>query len=265
MSPARPFDEILAVRYATLLTRKSALYYRYHEYGEPDAESRMDYFFWVLRRGDETVLVDTGFGPAAGARRGRELLWRTDEALGRLGIDPASIERVIITHMHYDHIGNLDLFEGAHLFVDARELEFWSGPYADRRGFAAATEPHELAWMARAVGDGRVTAVGAREEVVEGVRAVRVGGHCPGQQILEVATTDGDVVIASDAAHFYEEIALDRPFDVLSDLAECYAALELLRGYEAAGTPVAVGHDPEVMERFAPAGPGLDDLAVRVA
>jgi glyoxylase-like metal-dependent hydrolase (beta-lactamase superfamily II) len=260
-----PFDEVLAVRYATLLTSKSALYYRYHDYGEPDAAARMDYFFWVLRRGAEIVLVDTGFGPAAGARRGRTHLCRTDEALRRLSIDPAAVRQVVVTHLHYDHIGNLDLFPGAELFVDGRELEFWSGPYADRRAFAAATEPHELEWVAQAQRDGRVTAVGPRETIAGGVTAVRAGGHSPGQQILHVPTVDGEVIIASDAAHFYEEIALDRPFDVLCDLEACYDALETLRGHLAAGLPVAVGHDPEVMTRFAPVSAELADLAVRIA
>ncbi len=266
MIPAdgRPFDEVLAVRYGTLVARKSALYYRYADYGEPDAEARMDYFFWVLRRGEETVLVDTGFGPAAGARRGRTLLHRTDDALRRLGIDPASVAQVIITHLHYDHTGNLDLFPGAHLFVDGRELAFWSGPYAGRHCFAAATEPRELAWIAGAQAAGRVTAVGPEQVIAGGVRAVRVGGHSPGQQILVVPTVDGEVVIASDAAHFYEELALDRPFDVLADLQAAYAALELLRRHQAQGRPVAVGHDPEVMRRFPAAGPGLEDLAVRI-
>ncbi|MDO8212241.1 N-acyl homoserine lactonase family protein [Conexibacter sp. CPCC 206217] len=259
-----PFDEVLAVRYGTLLTRRSALYYRWSEYGEPDAEERMDYYFWLLRRGEQTIVVDTGFGAAAGARRGRTLLCDTGEALARLGVDPASVTELIVTHLHYDHTGNLGLFPRAQLFVDARELEFWSGPYADRPCFAGSAERDELEQVAAARRAGRVTAVGAEQAVVPGVTAIRVGGHSPGQQILRVATRAGDVVLASDAAHFYEELTHDRPFDVFADLERSYAALALLRGLQDDGLPVVVGHDPAVMERFPAVSPALADLAVRI-
>ena len=66
--------EVLAFRYATREATKAELYYRYAAYGEPDAEIGMDYFFWVLRDGERTVLVDTGYSVEAGERRGRTTL-----------------------------------------------------------------------------------------------------------------------------------------------------------------------------------------------
>ena len=66
--------EVAALRYGTRETRKSECYYRWDSYGEPDAPIGMDYFFWVLRNGGETIVVDTGFHPDVGARRGRTLV-----------------------------------------------------------------------------------------------------------------------------------------------------------------------------------------------
>ena len=63
--------EVTAVRYATLVQPRRGAYYRFEAYGEADAEIPMDYFFWVLRSGGRTIVVDTGFDPEAGARRGR--------------------------------------------------------------------------------------------------------------------------------------------------------------------------------------------------
>ena len=62
---------IVAVRYGTLASTKSALYFRWDTYGEPDTAESLDYFFYVLSDGDRLVVVDTGFEPASGIRRGR--------------------------------------------------------------------------------------------------------------------------------------------------------------------------------------------------
>lgn len=266
MSSAPPFDAVLAVRYGTFASTKAALFYRWSEYGEPDSGVRMDYYFWLLRRGREVVMVDTGFDPQVARRRGRTVLCTASDALARAGVAPGSIDDLIITHLHYDHIGNVPLFPRARLHVDARELEFWSGPYGCRPGFAGSIEPAELRRIAAAQAQGRVRAVdGGEQTVLPGVTSVRVGGHSPGQQILRVQTVDGEIVLASDAAHFYEELALDRPFDVLHDLEQAYAALDLLRDLERSGRPVVVGHDPAVMERFPAAEGELNGLAVCLA
>ncbi|HEX8713993.1 MAG TPA: hypothetical protein VF706_00365, partial [Solirubrobacteraceae bacterium] len=68
--------EVFAIRYATLRSLKRDLYYRYEAYGEDDGDVAvdMDYYFWLIRGEQETILLDTGFDPAAGARRGRRIL-----------------------------------------------------------------------------------------------------------------------------------------------------------------------------------------------
>lgn len=102
--------EVIAVRYGTLASRRSALYLHWDAYGEPDADESLDYFFYVLRHRDETIVLDTGFEPGSGQRRGRTCLRHPGDALTDLGIDAGGVSRVIVSHLHYDHIGNLDLF-----------------------------------------------------------------------------------------------------------------------------------------------------------
>ena len=120
--------EITAVRYGTLRSHKSELFYRYQAYGEQDAAQVMDFFFYVLRDGEEVIVVDTGFLPAAAVPRGRETLTAPARALEILGIDAASVTRLVITHMHWDHIGNVDLFSGAQLFVPGRRARVLGAP-----------------------------------------------------------------------------------------------------------------------------------------
>ena len=74
---------------------------------KPDGPIEMDYYFWVLRSADTLRLVDCGFDPDAGRRRGRTLLIDPIEALSRLAIAPEDVREIIVSHAHYDHIGVL--------------------------------------------------------------------------------------------------------------------------------------------------------------
>ena len=250
--------EILAVRYGTVHSTKSDLFLRYGIYREPDAPQDMDFFFYVLRRDGEVTLIDTGFAPSDAPPRGRECLIAPAAALAALGIEPESVARVIVTHCHWDHIGNLDLFGNADLFVPARELDFWSAPIARNAQFWAHTEEHAIAQLERGRLQKRVSATGPDEEIVPGVRVITVGGHSAGQQIVVV---DETVILASDAAHLYEELELERPFGVVVDLREMVEAYALIKELGAQpGAVVVPGHDPLVAERFP-----IEDFAVRIA
>ena len=249
MPEASPF-EVYAVRYGSLRAPKSELFLRHSSYGEPDAEVEMAYWFWVLRRGDETIVVDCGFAPDVGARRGRTCLQKPPDALRALGVEPESVSTVLVTHLHYDHIGNLAAFPAATLIVSRRELDFWSSPMARRFQFASVVEESEIALVRAAAAAGRVRLIEGTEEIAEGVTATTVGGHSPGQLIAVVRSERGDVVLASDAAHFYDELEFDRPFSVVGDLVEMYAAYDLLKELARAGAEVVPGHDPDVALRY---------------
>jgi glyoxylase-like metal-dependent hydrolase (beta-lactamase superfamily II) len=241
--------EIHAVRYATLRSRRSELFYRYSSYGEPDAEIDMAYYFWVLRRGDETILVDTGFKPEVGERRGRTCLVPPVDAVRGLGVEPESVSTIVVTHFHYDHTGNLDAFPQAQLIVPETELDFWAGPMAARYQFGSHVEAREIAYIRDAHSEGRVRTTTGTEEILAGITAIEVGGHSPGQLLTVVESASGPVVLASDAIHFYEELELERPFAVMHDLERMYAAYDVLNELAGSGATIIPGHDPDVARR----------------
>ncbi|HVX33012.1 MAG TPA: N-acyl homoserine lactonase family protein [Solirubrobacterales bacterium] len=255
--------ELIAVRYGAMEASRSRLFHNFHTYGEPDAPASLAYYLWVLREGERVVLVDTGWDPAVARRRGRESLVEPLGALAGLGIEPRHVATILVSHFHYDHIGNLRSFPDAELVVPATEVEFWATPMARSGQFAAHVEDAELAVVEAARAEGRVREVGGETEVLPGVRAIEVGGHSPGQLMFLLGPrAEGDVLLTSDAVHLYEDFEADRPSSVVADLAAMYRAHARVRGLGAAGTTIVPGHDPLVMERFAPVD-GVD-FAVRI-
>ena len=255
MSAADPAREVLAVKYGHRVATRAESYLNYHLYGEPDADLDIDYFFWVIRDGAGVILVDTGFAPEVGQRRRREGYSTPAEALPGLGIAADDVTAVVITHAHWDHTGNVRQFPRAQLIMTEAEYGFWTSPLAGRRHFAAHSEPDEIALLARARAEDRVTLFTGGYPLAPGIELTEVGGHTPGQLIATVTTPAGTTVLASDALHFYEEVERDRPFAILADLPAMYRAYDTLAQLAAQpNTRLVAGHDPLVRARFAEYG-----------
>ncbi len=260
-----PRYTVLALRYGTCVAARSRYFHGVEPGGEADAPLRMDFFLWAIRSAERTIVVDTGFDPAVAERRERTCLAAPRTLLERTGIEPASVETVVMTHLHYDHTGNLDAFPRASFHVHRRELEFWRSPEATRPEFAAVAEPSELAAIDAAARAGRIREIESDGLIAPGVLALWVGGHAPGQLIVVVRTGDSIVVLASDALHFYEELDGGASFAIFTDLEEMNDGYDLLRGLSARGATLVAGHDPLVLERFPRLGGDLSDLAVRLS
>ncbi|MFN8557263.1 MAG: N-acyl homoserine lactonase family protein [Dehalococcoidia bacterium] len=255
MMPA-PY-RIYAIQYAHRETHSSECFHRdYHR-----TPMGMDYYVWAITNDQHTVVVDLGFTEAVGTRRGRQFLRDPGAALTTIGIDAARVERVIITHFHYDHVGNHALFPRAVFHVQDEEMRFWTGRYARQPAFAGSLEVDDVAALVRYAAEGRVRFVDGDEEIVPGVAVHRVGGHTAGMQIVSVQTERGRAVLTSDASHYYRNLEDNVPFNTLHDLPGAYHAFERIRALADAPDLVMPGHDPLVLERLRPVAPGIVLLA----
>jgi len=265
--------EVLVVKYGTRQARRSEVFLNYPIYGEPDAPIGMDYFFWVVRNRQRTVVIDTGFSAHGGAVRGRTTLIEPSTAFAMVGVDPSDAPPVIITHAHYDHIGNLDLFPASEVIIAREEYEFWAGSQARHPQFHHSVEDTELEVLFAAGRDGRVRMFDGRTAFAPGIDVIAVGGHTPGQSMVTVNTTEGVILLASDAIHYVEEFERGMPFAFLASTVDTYAAFDLVRQMLAAGdvAHLITGHDPQTLRRLEEAGavplpdrPELAGLAVRI-
>lgn len=212
----------------------------------------MDYYVWLLRNADgREVLVDTGFDAATAARRDRPLLRPVGDCLRAVGSDPARISDVVVTHLHYDHAGNLDLFPKARLHIQDREVAFATGRHMCAHCLRHPFEVEDVVRLVRAVHAERVQFHDGEGEVAPGVTLHRVGGHSDGLQVVRVETARGPLVLASDASHYYANMRRGNPFPIVFDLGAMVQGwrrcIALAGGEDGLVIP---GHDPLVRQRF---------------
>ncbi len=244
---------VTAAKYGKLSGSKGGFYYRYSDYGEPDAPQELAFYFWVIRDDSRTLLFDTGFDPLVGQRRGRTVLEDPLKLLQSLDVRTDSVDAVIISHCHYDHVGNLGLFGNSELYVPARELQFWLSAHSRSPQFAEHIEPADLEQLAQARRDGRIKLYDDGDTLAPGIRAIALPGHTPGQCGLYVESAPQALLLTSDAVHLYEELDRNRPFKLFTDLAEMHRSYERVRTLcTESGADFVPGHDPALAERYKP-------------
>lgn len=261
MTQAKPYD-VYALQYASRPTVASAKFYRYELYDEPDRDYDTAYYFWLIRNTEQTVLVDCGYSAEAAALRNRKIDTEPTELLSRLGVTPADVDHVVLSHMHFDHIGNVGLFPNATFSMARAELEFWTGPYSDRTCIEWQVRSEEVQAVVALHKAGRLQLVeSSPTELFPGITLNVLPGHTPGQLVTHVVTGGREIVLASDALHFYDSLRLDRPFQIFLDLVGMYQSYDHLRKLDnQPSTTIVAGHDPEVMSMFEHAADHCADL-----
>jgi glyoxylase-like metal-dependent hydrolase (beta-lactamase superfamily II) len=261
MPELQPY-EIHAVRYA-----HNAAATRNENFlgGDPhDGPMPLDYFVWAIRGNGRTIIVDTGFDPEMGRKRKRQFLRSPGEGLKCIGIDPSVIEDIIVSHMHYDHCGNYDLFPRARYHMQDTEMAYCTGRCMCHPTLRVPFEVEDVVAMVRKVFEGRVTFHDGDQEIAPGISVHKLGGHSKGLQVVRIWTRRGWTVLASDASHFYANMEQVRPFHLLHSVEDTLEGYRRLYELASDRANVLPGHDPVVLDRYPASAPGLEGISVRL-
>jgi glyoxylase-like metal-dependent hydrolase (beta-lactamase superfamily II) len=249
--------EIYAIRYAHL--ERTAR----HNFldGDPhDGPMPLDYYVWAIVGGGRQWVLDTGFDATRAAQRRRQLVRPVGEGLKAIGIDPAAVQDVIISHMHYDHAGNHDLFPAARYHLQDEEMAFCTGRAMCHGMMRAPFEASDVQQMVGRVFTDRVVFHDGDAGLAPGLSLHRVGGHTRGLQVVRAHTRRGWVVLASDAAHFYANWQQRRPFPIVENITTYLEALRRIEALADSPRHVVPGHDPLVLQRYPRALPDVADI-----
>jgi glyoxylase-like metal-dependent hydrolase (beta-lactamase superfamily II) len=165
--------------------------------------------------GEHRVLIDSGaggsFGPTAGFAA---------QHLREAGIDPESIDTLLISHAHGDHVGGIVSAEGAFIYPNAKyyisqpEWDFWSDPNASLPNSLLDDETKKEviqgAQKTLAALKDRITQFEVGSEVIPGIRSVDASGHTPGQVAYVIGTGEQQLMATGDV-FFSNPLNLEHP------------------------------------------------------
>jgi glyoxylase-like metal-dependent hydrolase (beta-lactamase superfamily II) len=253
--------EVFAIKYAHHERTASANFLG----GDPhDGPMPMDYYVWLIRGQGREVVVDTGFNAAMAAKRGRRITLPVEDGLRRMGVEAAKVKDVVITHLHYDHVGNFDLFAQAMFHLQDLEMQYATGRYMTVGAIRHSYEPEDVVGMVRRVYAERVRFHDGEGEVAPGITLHHVGGHTMGLQVVRVATRRGWVVLASDASHYYANMEQGRPYPIIYNVGDMVDGWRRAHALAESPDHVIPGHDPLVLERYPAPGDKLKGIVARL-
>jgi glyoxylase-like metal-dependent hydrolase (beta-lactamase superfamily II) len=255
--------EIYALRYATMSPRTPQMNFLTPDPHET-AASDLDYFVWLVRGDGRDILVDTGFNQVAAEARSRKLTLNPVDALAGFGVRADAIRDVVVTHLHYDHAGNLDRFPNARFHLQDREISYATGRCMCHGVLRHPFSVEDVTLMVRHVYAERVAFHNGDGEVAPGVTLHRVGGHSDGLQVVRINTARGPVVLASDAAHYYANMHRRIPFPIVYNVGEMCDGWDTLARLAGHPDRIIPGHDPIVSAIYPRASEAVDAFALHL-
>lgn len=264
MTDRLPNYEILALRFAHAEGRSAKQNFLMDGHDLPTA---MAFYIWAIRdpESGRVIVVDTGFSPESGQKRGRDFLHQPADVLKMAGIDPAQVGDAVITHMHWDHSGNTGMLPQATFHLQDKEMAYATGRHMTHPFFSKSNQVEDVVAMVHKVYGGRVRFHDGDGTVAPGVTVHLIGGHTDGTQVVRVHTARGWVVLASDAAHYWKNIHERNPFPKVSDIGKTIDGFRLVEEMADGIDFIIPGHDPEVLTRFPRLNGNADIVRVDLA
>src|ERR1700722_3230112 len=221
--------------------------------GPKDQKIDVAMVIWLIRGGGHTILFDSGYHRDTFLKDfAMKDYLRPDEAVKTAGVQPDAVTDIVISHAHWDHLGGIDLFPKAIVWIQKEEYRYYTMDAWQAGGNHDGIDPRDIKELSQLNTDGRVRLVdGDNVEIFPGIRAYTGSRHTYASQYLRV---DGNppFVLASDNCYLYLNLSTHLPSATFSDADHRANIAQQARMISLAGSPdrVVPGHDPLQFQKF---------------
>ena len=250
-APAPPPDySIQAIRYATIKDFPTEALVM----GAPkDEKTDIAMVVWLIRGGGRNVLFDSGYYRESWLKEfpAADYL-RPDEAVRLAGVAPDDVTDVVVSHAHWDHLGGMDLFPKATVWIQKAEYAYYTGDAWQPGGKHGGIDPEDMKALLQRNTEGRLRLVdGDDVKILPGIRAYTGARHTFASQYIRVAGNPA-FVLASDNCYLYRNLAEHKASATFaeSDRPANLANQERMIALAGSAERVVPGHDPGQFERF---------------
>jgi glyoxylase-like metal-dependent hydrolase (beta-lactamase superfamily II) len=253
-SPPVPNYSIQAIRYASAEDEVAGLVM-----GAPKGEKiNIAMVIWLIRGGGHNILFDSGYHRDTFLKYFPSTDYiRPDEAVKLAGVRPEEITDIVISHSHWDHLGGIDLFPKANVWIQKEEFRYYTGDAWQPGGNHGGIDPEDVKELVRINTEGRLHLVdGDNVEIFPGIRAYTGGRHTFASQYISVEGTPA-FVLASDNCYLYRNLAEHKASATFSDADHAANIKNQERMIQlASGNPdrVIPGHDAAQFQKYPTTG-----------
>jgi glyoxylase-like metal-dependent hydrolase (beta-lactamase superfamily II) len=218
-------------------------------------EEKVDtvYALWLIRGGGRNILFDSGFHRQRWFKDWTiKNYLRPDEAVRLAGVKPEEVTDVVISHAHWDHMGGIDLFPKANVWIQKDEFRYYTGEAWQPGGDHDGIDPDDVQQLMRLNTEGRLRWVdGDNVEIFPGIRAYTGARHTFASQYLRVDGTP-PFVLASDSVYLYRNLTEHKASATFSEADHPANIKNQERMIQLAGSPdrVVPGHDALQFQKF---------------
>jgi len=256
---AIPTFEIYALKYAGPFIRPASLVRWYQDF---EQSALVNYYFFAIRGGEETILVDCGCSPRWAQEKNLANYVNPVEVLKRINIDARKVQHLVVTHIHFDHVGGVSLFPEAAIYVQEKEFNFWTrNPIAKRAPFLMLTDLEANRLLAKLKGTKRLKIVRGDKKILPGIELLLCPGHTLGLQTVRVNTKKGKAIVGSDAGHVFSAFRTDIPSALITDMVAWMKSYDKIRKKASSIDLIFPGHDTALLENYPKVATDITRLA----
>jgi len=247
---AKPEYTIEAIRFGTIPQFRTASLVIG---ADPNEKLDIATIIWLIRGGGRTILFDTGYYRQTPGfdRFGTVDFVRPDEAVKLEGVQPDEVTDVIVSHIHWDHMGGISLFPKATIWIQKDEYQYYLGGAYQPGGKPGGELEDLLELLRRNVTRKVVLIDGDDREILPGIHVYTGARHTYASQYIKIDGTPA-YVLASDNVYLYRNIDTKTPiatFDPVDRFANVAAFDRMIR-LAGARDRVLPGHDMLIFSRF---------------